>query len=295
MTQPASEPHTQRRVLLQPSGEGKALFVFPGIHGTPQTFADLAMRLGTERPVYGFHLVGTLQECEPVRQMGRLAQLYAAEVRSAQPRGPYFLFGYSFGGAVAFEVARELLAHGERVGLVVMADCPAPGYPKPAPAWSRIRTHVQNLLTLSPAQRLAYVRERFANGIRRLERMVGITPEATATAEHDTIPLHLKRVDAALYEAYQHYDPAPLSVDVLFLTADSPPDWPTIVYDDPLLGWGSALRGRLTQCGVPGAHLSIFASENVPVLVGRMQDAIAAAERAERAQTSTGSTTLGAS
>jgi thioesterase domain-containing protein len=120
--------------LLQAGGDRNPLFIFPGISGTPDTYVDLAARLGSERSVYGFHLVGSLQECEPVRQVGRLAQLYAADVRSVQPRGPYFLFGYSFGGVVAFEVARELMSHGEPIGLVIMADCPAPGYPKALPA-----------------------------------------------------------------------------------------------------------------------------------------------------------------
>jgi thioesterase domain-containing protein len=280
MSQPVSAPHCQRLVVLQAAGEGKPLFIFPGIYGEPATYADLAARLGPRRPVFGFHLVGSLNECEPVRQVGRLAQLYAADIRSAQPRGPYLLFGYSFGGVVAFEVARELLSHGERVGLVAMADCPAPGYPKPAHPLVRARVHAQNLLKLSTHERIAYLQDRLGNGLARIERLLGVTqvPENT-----DTTPLHLKRVNAALHEAYDNYVPAPLGVDVLFLTADTPPDWPATVFDDPLMGWGPVLRGRISQCGIPGAHLSIFDPQNVPILAERLRNALAQADSAQHA------------
>jgi thioesterase domain-containing protein len=278
MTQPVSAPQTQRRVLLQAAGEGRPLFIFPGINGEPLTYTDLASRLGNERPVYAFHHIGMRNECEPVRRVGRLAQLYAAELRGVQPRGPYLLFGYSFGGVLAIEVARELLTHGERVGLVAMADCPAPGYPKPAHPVVRAKLHLQNLLQLSMPERIDYLKDRLGNGFARIQRMVGVKPVAENT---DTTPPHIQRVNAGLYEAYENYAPAPLSVDVLFLTADTPPDWPATVFDDPLMGWGPVLRGRISQCGIPGAHLSIFAPENVPVLAERLRNALAQAEHAE--------------
>ena len=278
MTQPVSAPQSHRRVLLQAAGEGKPLFIFPGINGVPGTYTDLASRLGNQRPVFGFHQIGSLNECEPVRRVGRLAQLYAAEIRSVQPRGPYWLFGYSFGGVLAFEVARELLSHGERVGLVAMADCPAPGYPKPAHPLVRAKLHLENLLRLSMPQRIGYVQDRLGNGVARIQRMLGVKPVAENT---DTTPEHIQRVNAALHEAYENYAPAALSVDVLFLTAETPPDWPATVFDDPLMGWGPALRGRISQCGVPGAHLSIFAPENVTVLADHLRNALAQADHAD--------------
>jgi thioesterase domain-containing protein len=279
MTQPQPAPYTQRRVLLQPAGvaHAKPLFIFPGVNGDPHTFTDLASRLGHERPIYGFHLVGSQQECEPVRQMGRLAQLYAAEIRGTQPRGPYYLFGYSFGGALAFEVARELLSHGERVGLVAMADCPAPGYPKPPHAFIRARVHAENLLKLSVQERSAYLRDRLEHMAERLLRLVGANPDKP----DEGAPPHMERVNAALREAYENYAPAPLSVNVLFLTADSPPDWPATVFDDPLMGWGPVLRGRISQSGVPGEHLSIFAPEHISVLAELLRNALTQAEHTD--------------
>lgn len=289
MTQATSEEHSRRLVALQPEGDTKPLFVFPGIHGTPETFADFAARMSSEtvrRPVYGFRHVGSQRECDPVRQVSRLAQLYAAEMRSVQPRGPYYLFGYALGGVIAFEVARELRGQAERVGLVIMADCPAPSYPQPAPVWMRARTHLRNLWNIPRPQRGAYLRERLNNGVIRAGKLVGFTPESPPFAPNQPVPEYQQGVDAALYEAYQYYKLSPQCVDVLFLTADTPPDWPTVRWGDPLMGWGPALRGRISQCSIPGTHLSIFAPENLPVLAERVRAGLAHSERALRRESS---------
>lgn len=275
MTQGSVGLRASRMVALK-SGHGTPLFVFPGAPGTPDTFRDLAAQLGEDRPVYGFHHIGAQQECEPVRQISRAAQLYAAELRSVQRHGPYFLFGYSFGGLVAFELARELVAQGERIGLVIMADSPAPGYPPPAPLLTRVKTHANNLWSASREARVRYLRQRAQNLRTRVAKLVGLIPH---TDPNEQMPDHERRLVAAAYEAFNHYDPMPLGVDVLFLTADTPPEWPTASFDDPLLGWGNMLRGRISQCSIPGAHLSVFAPRNLPVLATRIREGLARAER----------------
>jgi thioesterase domain-containing protein len=47
---------------------------------------------------------------------------YMNEIKCRQPIGPYFLCGYSFGGLVAFELARRLAEAGEEVRLVGLFD-----------------------------------------------------------------------------------------------------------------------------------------------------------------------------
>ncbi|WP_462179138.1 amino acid adenylation domain-containing protein [Pseudoalteromonas maricaloris] len=47
---------------------------------------------------------------------------YADQIMQIQPHGPYTLFGYSLGGNLAFEIAKELEGRGQRVGDVVILD-----------------------------------------------------------------------------------------------------------------------------------------------------------------------------
>lgn len=50
------------------------------------------------------------------------------EIRKIQPRGPYNLGGYCYGGLVAFEMARMLEQSGETVATLVLLDCYDPAY-----------------------------------------------------------------------------------------------------------------------------------------------------------------------
>ena len=55
-----------------------------------------------------------------------MADLYIEALRSIQPHGPYRVGGWSFGGFVAFEIARRLFARGEEVQLVALLDTVPP-------------------------------------------------------------------------------------------------------------------------------------------------------------------------
>jgi thioesterase domain-containing protein len=51
-----------------------------------------------------------------------MAAEYLREVKARQPHGPYHFCGYSFGGLVAFEMARQLSESGDEIGLVGLFD-----------------------------------------------------------------------------------------------------------------------------------------------------------------------------
>ena len=52
---------------------------------------------------------------------------YLEAIRAVQPDGPYLLGGWSSGGVVAFEMARQLQTCGAGVALVVLLDSGPPG------------------------------------------------------------------------------------------------------------------------------------------------------------------------
>jgi thioesterase domain-containing protein len=188
---------------------------------------------------------------------------------------------------LAFEVARELSCHGERVGLVAMADCPAPGYPKLQPTLVRARVHARNFIALSGVERMSYLRARIEHRLEPAMRLLQFvrgseerSPQDARIADAASLRHEPERRFAnALQDAYYHYVPTPLAVDVLFLTADTPPDWPATEFDDPLMGWGSVLQSRIIQCQTPGTHLSIFDPGNADVLARHVRLALKQAER----------------
>src|SRR5208337_3192795 len=77
-------------------------------------------RLGPEQPFYGIEPEGLDGKRFQRTTVEQMAAYYLAEIRKVQPRGPYSIGGYCFGGLVAFEMAQQLLRQGEEPALVVL-------------------------------------------------------------------------------------------------------------------------------------------------------------------------------
>ena len=58
----------------------------------------------------------------PFAKIEAMAAHYVKELQTLQPEGPYFLGGYCYGGTVAFEMARQLQAQGQKVALLAVMD-----------------------------------------------------------------------------------------------------------------------------------------------------------------------------
>ncbi|MCK4608134.1 MAG: alpha/beta fold hydrolase, partial [Gammaproteobacteria bacterium] len=54
--------------------------------------------------------------------IAEVATEYLKGIKEIQPLGPYILGGHSYGGIVAFEMAKQLQDNGEQIKLVVMLD-----------------------------------------------------------------------------------------------------------------------------------------------------------------------------
>ena len=90
------------------------------VHGA---IRRVAPHLNPDRPVYlVYRDLGTEDFADLTVE--DLARAYLDELRTIQPEGPYHLCGFSFGGQIAYEMARQLVAAGESVGLLGLLDPP---------------------------------------------------------------------------------------------------------------------------------------------------------------------------
>ncbi|HEU4507795.1 MAG TPA: amino acid adenylation domain-containing protein [Pyrinomonadaceae bacterium] len=109
-------------VAIQPEGFRPPLFLVHSASGNVMSFIPLARRLGKEQPLYGLQSRGLDRDRKPTTCVEDMASEYLEELLSVQPDGPYFLGGWSMGGVVAFEMARQLTAQGRKVAPVVLID-----------------------------------------------------------------------------------------------------------------------------------------------------------------------------
>lgn len=109
-------------VKIQPNGTRPPFFCIHPHGGNVLVYRELSKQLGPDQPFFGLQSRGLDGSEEPLTRIEDMAKLYLTEIREAQPRGPYFLGGYCMGGAVAYEVACQLRAAGEEVGLLALFD-----------------------------------------------------------------------------------------------------------------------------------------------------------------------------
>ncbi|KAK1177532.1 non-ribosomal peptide synthetase [Streptomyces sp. NBS 14/10] len=111
-------------VPLQVTGDGTPLFcVHPGL-GEVLVFINLAKYFTGERPFYALRARGFGQGETHFGSFDEMVSTYVEAIRRVQPSGPYAVAGYSYGGAVAFEIAKRLEADGDPVDFVGVFNLP---------------------------------------------------------------------------------------------------------------------------------------------------------------------------
>jgi len=109
-------------VELKRGGEKRPFFCVHPVGGTVLGYVELCRALAPEQPVYGLQSRGLEGEPEPCDSVQEMAALYLEAIRTVQPRGPYLLGGWSMGGSIALEMARQLQQRGEQVEVLALID-----------------------------------------------------------------------------------------------------------------------------------------------------------------------------
>ncbi|MEW4570861.1 amino acid adenylation domain-containing protein [Tautonia sp. JC769] len=109
-------------VPIQSGGAGPPVFcIHPG-GGNVLCYVELARAMGPDRPLYGLQAPGVDDERPPLTSVEAMAESYLEAIRTVQPEGPLRLCGWSFGGVVAYEMARRLESEGKAPEQLFLID-----------------------------------------------------------------------------------------------------------------------------------------------------------------------------
>ncbi|MCY1015585.1 alpha/beta fold hydrolase [Pyxidicoccus sp. MSG2] len=247
----------------------RPLFLIHGGGGGVLGYAELVRHCGAERPVYGLQASGLEGGELPPASVETLATWYLTQVRAVQPHGPYLLGGWSFGGLVAYEMARQLQAAGERVELLALLDTAAPALQPPPDSltelatfgavlglpWQELPLDRERLLHLQGREQRAYLLEQVRRwrpgalelGLEALERLFAVFQR--------------------LFEARRTYLPGPYAGPTLLVRAAMSSQGGPRAVD---LGWGPWLTGEITVVETPGDHFSLLNSSHAPYVAERL-------------------------
>ncbi len=271
-------------VPLQPHGKRPPLFLIHTTPGDVLGYGNLIFHLDSDQPCFGFQSRGLGRAELSHHTIEEMAAHYIRDLRKVQPRGPYQLGGWCYGGIVAVEMAHQLRAAGEKVAPLLLIETPAPTPPLTNIFYYTRR--IGRLLCMKPSEWRIYLTaktkyyrgRRTANELRfrRVDQTSGT--DAKAVEQRNQLLEQLEQVYHTNLTAWQHYKPRFYAGEIiLFNAAQQDP----AMIQDPLYGW-PALAAKIEAHFIPGTHDTILMEPHVQVLAEKMNHCLLKAQQTAR-------------
>jgi amino acid adenylation domain-containing protein len=263
------------------------LFCLPPAAGSPLCYLHLVRHIGDQWPVYGFQSPGLLEGGLPLTTVEAMAADYLRALRAVQPAGPYWIAGWSFGGLLAIEMARQLRAANGEIAFLGLLDSgafdsAAPGRKlRPRDIWRM----AVGLLAIATHTRFPTSYREFRFILLSLGLPLPESPRALGLAAWRNLFTSFGRswrVTLASYRAGAKYAPTPFAVHgTLFRAA---PDGAADLDDSLVRGTGKICAEGLTVRPIRGNHMSIvmddrLAARTAAELRTTLEDTFAAGDR----------------
>jgi aspartate racemase len=274
---PESSSPWSRLVPFQTGGSKPPFFC---VHAAGKYLVKL---LGMDQPFYGLRPHGQDGRQAPAK-VEDMAADYIKEIQTIQPKGPYYLGGYSFGGMVVFEVAQQLHKQGEEVALVALLDPTKPIHrklasfdsassPPPLPNTTllrdEVRRHLRNLALLGFRERLAYLWQRVRWRIEGIKKELKMIACRSYLAVGRRVPFNLRMFYffEISYQAARKYTPQVYTGSMILFRTETPS------YDSRF-DWPRLAAGGLEFHQIPGRHADILKEPYVHVLAEHLKECL---------------------
>jgi amino acid adenylation domain-containing protein len=255
-------------VPMRPQGERPPFFLIAWVGGQLIGYQALVDELPENVPLYGLQAPGIDGTRLPISTIEGLAAHYIREMRSVQPRGPYYFGGFCFAGVVAYEMARQLTEQGEELGIVALIDS-FPRGTRPRPSKSEIRgRRIEEFRQANTWERVLWFRARLARLRERVQKgsfYFWTGYRVLEVLERTGLPAPRKPWNLVLIassRAAKGYDPPPTDIRVDFFRPQAGPSTaPT--------PWDGLARGGVVLHQVIGKdlmHETITNGEGAPLL-----------------------------
>lgn len=240
----------------------KALFLFHPAGGTTAQYSALVADLPADMPVFGLERVeGPLEE--------RAAE-YLPAIKEVQPEGPYTLGGWSLGGALAYEVAKQLIAAGDDVAAILLIDTVRPSEPDPGTReelharWERYAAFIKKTYGVDFQVPYDILDSQGEDGMMKLFAQMAATADLSNTGVSAAVLEHQRAsfVDNRMLANLNMETWASVQVPVTLYRAERMHDGaielePRYAHIDPDGGWGTIVKD-LTVVPLKGDHLSVI-------------------------------------
>jgi thioesterase domain-containing protein len=250
-------------VPIKPGGSKPPLYIVHGSGLTVLVFNFLAKGMDPDQPVYGLQARGLNGE-EPFDKIEDIAAYYISEIIEQNPHGPYCLAGYSFGGIVAFEMAKQFEAMGKEVKMLAIFDTYADynaDYFVPRKTLVKrkvIRQFPKMLFILKSLEKHPIQTIKYQLGfLNSLLMKLGL--RKTPPSEEELLSVYASKINEKHYLAFDNYRMTPYNGVVDLFRVKK-----RLYYlDDPdYLGWRQYAQMGVKVHEIPGDHKTFLLPPN---------------------------------
>ena len=242
-------------VLVPMKANGNKMPVF-FVHGADLNvilFKSVSTYLDADQPVFGLQALGINHETNIPLSIEQMAAKYIEDMLQVQPEGKYAIAGYSLGGFIAFEIAKQLQEMGKEVAFLGIIDTFAGNnfegsvINKIMHQGKKMAFLLETLIT-KPRKAFQYQRQVLEQKLRNIFEKDGDLPKGKFTNYEAEI---YKKYSVAL-DAYQLTS---ASIQVTLFTVNERQYY---LQDPETMGWRKfAIRG-VRRVQVPGDHSSVL-------------------------------------
>jgi thioesterase domain-containing protein len=191
-------------------------------------------------------------------------------MRTIQPRGPFYLAGYSLGGVVAFEMAHQLSAQGEEVALLALLDSQLSLESVQLSIPQRLRIHCRTLWYGIDGGRWSYLRSRVRLLAERIRRGNLRRDDDDVIIGLDLSPSS-RKVARLHMQALRSYGPRIYDGKItLFVAHQYAVPSTAVASFDPTLGWARWTTQPIEVYLVPGTHAEILHRKELQALAAQL-------------------------
>jgi amino acid adenylation domain-containing protein len=257
-------------VPIKAEGNKTPLYVVHGIGLNVLNFNDLALHVDKDQPVFGFQGLGLDGEEAQTDSIEQIASIYVSELIRHNPKGPYAIAGYSIGGFIAVEMARQLIAMGREIKMLGIFDTDAENA-RENEAWYVIMPKVVKRYLprfmggkKSLRKQLVYV---FKTRTEAIGDKVGISKKLESKEYY----VLLNKIIKQYINALDNYRMQPVAAEVYLYKANI-----NVHYNDDkdYLGWRKYAEKGVRLLDVPGDHLDMLKPPHVAKLGSVLQKAL---------------------
>ena len=240
-----------RAVWISRDHEPTRLFCLPGIGGLAAfTYRDIAGHLEGDVALVGLQMRGLDGLDEPDDTVESMARTMLEGIRSIQETGPYHVCGYSFGGSISIELARQLHAAGETVASLLLLDTYPPNFIR---MHRRLLRGVKNRIK-GAGRSTSAERDEFD------PIMPEDDPAIAALARIGGLGNSIENTIAMTRSAFHGYKPQPYEGDVHLVLSTTNADEGALEDSRFIQEWRKQINGILTTHPVAVPHLELVRS-----------------------------------